>query len=295
MFRLCCLIWLGISAGLMQADEPRYELLVAGGLSDNVVAFDLETGADRVVAKLANGSQPRGLAASATGKIVVGLRGHERNLVQLVPRNSSRPQGVLVTHPLTAAIGRFGPGMVAFGPRGHALVACDTERCVRRVTPDSAEPTELLIAGRRANTFGVAVQGHTLFVTEYFQKSILSIDLNADPPVPRLLVDRSEHLDRPCGLTIGHNGHLFVSSLQNDFVQEFDPDNGQFLGTFLDVKSLGTARVHNLIYSDRIGHYFLSSGDVVFELDQDGSLLDRYTSPALRDAQGLACRPVPVK
>lgn len=292
MFRSLCLVGCIFAAGMSADAQSRYELLVAGSLSDNVVAFNLDTAADRVVAKLANGSQPRALAISDAGEIVVALRGNEKQLVQLVPRNPKRPQGVLVAQPISTSIGRFGAGMIAFDARGRLLVAADTERNVRRLQIGSDHAHQTLSTGRRANTFGLAVHDQAVFVSEYFQKSIVRIDFTADPPTSRVLVDRSEHLDRPCGLTIGHNGHLFVSSLQNDFVQEFDPHSGQFLGTFLDVKTLGTARMNDLLYDRRIEHYFLSSGDVVFELDRDGSLRNRYESPALKDAHGLALRAV---
>ena len=292
MIRQLCVVWCGLWVGALNAAEPRYELLVAGSLSDNIVVFDLQTHSDRVLAKLANGSQPRALIVSPAGDIVVGLRGNEKNLVQLVPANPRRPEDLQVARPISDSIGRFGPGMLAVDSRGSILVAGDTRRDIQRTRLSDSGRNLAAIPARRANTYGLAIREDTLFVSEFFQDTILSIDLSADPPTPRVLIDRSEHLDRPCALAVGHNGHLFVASVRNDRIQEFDAETGRFLGTFLDVNYLGTRGVHNLLYVQRIGHYFLSSGDTVFELDRDGSLLNRYASPALKGAHGLAFRRV---
>ncbi|MBX3451824.1 MAG: hypothetical protein KF777_19860 [Planctomycetaceae bacterium] len=294
-FRIGLIAWLGFWTTSLPAAEPRYELLVAGSGSDNIVAFDLTTGVDRVVAKLANDSRPRALATNATGKIVVGLRGNDRNMVELIPRRARRPEGVLVAREVSGPIGRFGPGMLDLNDRDEVLVACDTERVVRRVGLATGETIETIATGRKANAFGLAVSDGSLFVGEYFQKNILRVDLSADPPAARSLVQHSPALDRPCCLTIGHNGHLFAANLENDLVQEFDARTGRFVRTFLDVSSLGARRAHDLLYDDRLERYFLSSGDAVFEIGRDGSLIDKYQSPSLKEAQGLACRIVPTR
>ncbi len=288
--RLCLITLLGISTSWAAAAEPRYELLVAGSGSDNIVAFDLADGADRVVAKLANGSQPRSLAITTAGDVFVGLRGNSRNVVPLVPRRPRRPHGVLV--PVTGAsqIGRFGPGTIAIDARGRLLVAADTERVVQRFHVETLELLDTITTGRKANVMGLAIHDDVLFVGEYFQKSVVRVNLLADPVETTVLIDRSEHLDRPSGMTIGHNGHLFIANLQNDFVQEFQASNGRFVRTFLDVKSLGTSRVHDLTYERQLERYFLTSGDAVFEVGSDGGLQARYESPALRDAYGMVCR-----
>lgn len=290
MIRQLCVIWWGLWAGAVAAAEPRYELLVAGSLSDNVVAFDLQTNSDRVIAKLANGSRPRALAVSTAGEIVVGLRGNRTHLIKLVPPKPRRSGKILVAQAISLGIGRYGPGMIAADPRGGVLVGGDDQRHIIRIAMADIGALTTTIPARRANTFGLTVHENTLYVSEYFQGNILRFDLTADPPTPQVLIRQSEHLDRPCGLAIGHNGHLFIASMRNDFIQEFDARTGRFVGTFLNVNYLGTSGVHDLQYDPRVGRYFLSSGDAVFEIERDGSLRNRYESPALKGARGIACR-----
>ena len=48
-------------------------------------------------------------------------------------------------------------------------------------------------------------------------------------------------LNQPIGMTIGHTGNLFVSNLRSPFIQEFDINSGAFLGTLLDVRTIGVS------------------------------------------------------
>lgn len=272
------------------AGDVRQELIVAGSGSDNIVRFDLTTGEATVIARLANGSKPWALAADAQGELFVGLRGNGKNVVQLKRHRPLESGGALTADDVTPRIGRYGPGKMAFDSRGLLNVAADTERAIQRYDVERRKLVETIPTGRKANILGLAIANDSLFAAEYFQGSVLRIDLAADPASSSSLIAGSERLDRPYGLAVGRPGRLFVTNLGSDLVQEFDLRTGRFMRTFLDVKTLGASGVHDLLY-DAVGdRYFLTSGDTVYELCPEGSLIARYESPALANAQGIVCR-----
>jgi sugar lactone lactonase YvrE len=293
VIKLTCVVaavWL--VGSIAKASDDRAVLWVAGSCSDNIVRFDLYSGAATVIAKLANGSRPRALALNDRGQIFVGLRGNQKNVVELVASRPAIPDGPLLAVDVTPTIGRFGPGLMAFDKRGLLNVAGDTERVVLRYDVKTHELIESVQTGRQANLVGLTIHDGSLFVAEYFQKSILRVNLDVDASACTPFVDNSDRLDRPHGMAVGHNGNLFVSNLENDLVQEFDTNTGKHLRTFLDVKTFGGSRVNDLHFNRQIGHYFLSSGSTVYELGTDGSLIARFHSSALSDAQGIISRVV---
>lgn len=266
------------------------QLLVAGSGSHNVVRFDLETGKPTVVARLANGSRPRSLAVNKAGEIFVGLRGNELNIVKLVPYRASNPHGPLVAQKLTDQIGRFGPGLMAFDERGLLTVAGDTHRGVMRFDTNTGKLVEMLKL-RAANLVGMTLAGNHVYAAEYFQKTVLRFDLSSDPARGSKFIYKSTHLDRPHGMTIGHNGNLFVSSLLNSRIVEFGHDEGEYVHTFLDMKTLGGGNVNDLHYEPTLDHYFITSGNTVFQVASDGSLLSRLESESLSKAEAIVVLP----
>lgn len=288
----CLIILLG-SFGLAAGAEKGQELIVVGSGSDNIVRFKLSTGEAKVLAKLASGSKPWSLAVNEQGELFVGLRGTQKNVVRLKPGRLGGANGPLVAEDLTPEIGRFGPGMMAFDARGLLNVAADTERSVLRYDVKSRELVDTISTGRGSNIVGLTIANDSLYVAEYFQKSVLRINLAADPKVCSPVVEHSEQLDRPYGLAVGHRGHLLVTNLEHDLLQEFDLKTGQFVRTFLDVKTLGATGVRDLLF-DAVGkRYFLGSGNSVYELSPEGSLVARHENPGLTSVQGLVCRQSP--
>lgn len=282
----------GLLCTSARAADLRYELLVAGRDSDNVVRFDLSTGADSALAQFPIGSKPSFLAANDTGRLLVGLRGNRKNVVELISRLDQRPDALLEPINVTPTIGRFGPGMMAFDRRGRLYVAADTERVVQCYDVTTRKLVETITTERRANVVGLTVLDDTLYIAEYFQRGVLRVNLAAGPHVAEPLISESDRLDRPRGLVVGHNRHLLVSNADNDLIQEFDVDTGRFVRTFRDMKTLGARRVHDIAYHRAGNRYFVSSGNTVFELNTEGGLIARYNSPLLTDAQGIVCRPV---
>ena len=306
MLRVSVIVGLIVMAGTLAiAADPQSvavdgpAIWVAGGESDNIVQFDLKTGAATVVAKLPNGSQPRALAVNERGQVFVSLSGGKKNVVTLAKSRPSLPDSPLVPVDFTRTIGRYGPGRMAFDHNGLLNIAGDTERLILRYNVETGEADKPIKPGRKANLVGLTAHGGTLFVAEYFQKSVLRLDLTATPVTAVPLLHGEGLLDRPHGMAIGHNGHLFVSNLKDDRVLELDPQSGKVVQVFLDVKTIGARRVNDLRYSRRLDHYFISSGDTVYEVTSDGTLVARFLSPALSDAQSVlvfpADEPVPVQ
>ena len=64
------------------------------------------------------------------GEVFVGLRGNKKNIVRLVPGRDAA--GPLLAVDMTEAIGRFGPGLMAFDRRGLLNVAGGTQRAIQR-------------------------------------------------------------------------------------------------------------------------------------------------------------------
>ncbi|MFN0198437.1 MAG: hypothetical protein ACKVT0_16955 [Planctomycetaceae bacterium] len=288
MFRLLFLLELVLLSGqsISAADEPDKAIAgpsiwVSGTKSDNIVKFDLNSGEVTVVARLPNGSRPRALAIDAKGQVFVGLNGNKKNIVKLVPGRPNLVDGPLVAVDLTAQIGRFGPGLMAFDRNGLLNVAGDTERMILRYNVETGEAVDPLRTSRRANLVGLTVQDDTVFVAEYFQKKVLRIDTGTMPVQAAILINGEGMLDRPHGMTIGHSNNLFVSNLQDDRVVEANPQTGEIVGVFMDVKTIGARGVSDLRYSRELDHYFITSGDTVYELASDGSLIARFTNPSL--------------
>jgi sugar lactone lactonase YvrE len=266
---------------------PDAQLLVVGNNSDNIVRFDLSTGKATVVAKLATGSRPWSIAVSSEGNIYVGLHGNKKNIVRLVPSQRGPSDAPLVAEDLTGTIGRFGPGLMAFDKRGTLNVAGDTIRAVLRYDVTTGELIESMRM-RAANLVGLTLAGESVYVAEYFQKTILRWDLAADPAAGKKFIYKSSHLDRAHGMTVGHNGNLFVSNLLNSLIQEFDKETGKFVRTFLDVHTIGGRTVKDLHFEPRMDRYFLTSGDAVYVFSTDGALVAKHESIALAGAVAVA-------
>lgn len=290
--RLLLIALSGLLCTSTSADDPRYELLVVSRGNDKLVRFDLSTGADRVLAEFPSGSKPSSLVANAEGRLFVSLRGNRKNVVELTPMQGQQPDGRLAPTDVTPNIGRFGPGMLAFDRGGRLYVAADTEQVVKCFDVTTRKPISTISPERRANFVGLTVGDDILYIAEYFQRGVLRVDLAADPPVAEPLITQSDQLNRPRAMIIGHSGNLLVSSAENDFLQEFDVTTGRFVRTFLDAKTLGASRFHELCYCGPLERYLVSSSDTVFALSTDGSLTARYRSPVLIEAQGIVCRPV---
>lgn len=277
---LVLLVALGIH---LQGAAPV--VLVAGYDSDNVVEFDLGTGRWSELAQCPAGSQPRGLAVGATGDIYIGFHGGNRNIAQLV-----RGKAGTEFRDVTQAIGRFGPGFMAFGA-GRLWLAGDTDRVIYQVNPASGDVSPASEYRNPSNIVGLTADGESLYATEYFQRSVLRFDLRTGLTNVHRLVTNSPHLNRPVGMTIGHNGNLYVANSLTPTVVEFDIKTGAFVRTLVDLGAGGQDGIHGVVFAPEVGRYYFAAGSDVFEVNAQGKILASYNSPALKRAYGIALLP----
>ena len=273
--------------GLLAAAPTAFgsKVLVAGRDSDNVVQFDLSTGKWSEVARLPEKSHPRGITIGDRGEIYLGLEGAGKNIVTLTSSN-----GVPVTRDVTHSIGRFGPGIIAFG-KGEIWAAGDTARTIYRVDPETGQVSRPSRYKSHFNLVGLAADGETLYAAEYFQRSIMRYDLSAGDTNAITLIAHDPHLNRPIGMTIGHNGNLYVANALEPTVVEFDIKTGAYVRTLVDLGTVGAHGINGIVYAPEVRRYYLASGSDIYEVDLDGKVLASYNSPALKNAYGIALLP----
>lgn len=260
-------------------------ILVAGYESDNVVQFDLVSGQWSELVRLPQGSQPRGVAVSGSGEVFLGLHGGGKNVVRLVPGD----EGAKV-QPVTQAVGRFGPGFML--PSGGSLwVAGDTDRVIHQIDPATGSINTPPQVKSKANLVGLAAHGSSLFVAEYFQRSILRYDTTASPMTSERFIDKSEHLERPIGMTIGHNGNLYIANGLRPTIVEYDVNTGAFVRVLADLGAAGQPGIHAVLYAPDVQRYYVATGSDVHEISPEGTLIASYNSPALKKAYGMAFAP----
>lgn len=260
-------------------------VVIAGYDSDNVVQFDLTTGRWTEIAQLPKGSQPRGITVGESGEIFVGLHGGKKNLVKLVPGKDSTQMT-----DVTESIGRFGPGILVAG-QGKIWAAGDTDRVLYRIDPTSGQVEAPEKYRNRYNLVGLAASGDVLYAAEYFQRSIMRYDLHSEKSTGKRFINQSPHLNRPVGLTIGHNGNLFVANGLEPTIVEFDSKTGEYISTFVNLGMGGKEGIHGIIYVPETKHYYIATGSTLYETDQAGNVTASYNSPALKKAYGIALIP----
>ena len=269
-----------------RAQAGSFSIVVAGFSSDNIVKFDLSTGQREIVARLGINDSPRGIAVDPSGVIHVSLRGGAQNVVRLVPHPNDDHQ--LVAEDLTPSIGNFGPGLISFHRSGDLFVAGDASRVVFRYDANTGKQIDSFTLTGCCNMVGLTLENDSIYVAEYFQRRILRFDVSASPVTGATFVPATNNLNRPLGMTIGHNGNLMVANDAGRRIQEFEIGTGNYLGEFIDLSTVGVSIAREIHYAPRLNSYFVSSGDAVYQFDTQGTLMQTLASPALRGAYGIA-------
>jgi len=277
-------LWL-LGFALMTRAATGPVVLVAGWESGNVVQFDLATGRWSEIAQLPKGTHPRGIAVGDTGEIFLGLQDGKKNIARLEPGKA-----IGKTKDITGAIGRFGPGVIVYAG-GKLWAAGDTDRVIYRIDPETGQVASPPEFRNCCNLVGLSVAGETLYAAEYFQRSILRFDLRSGLTNADRFISNSMHLNRPVGMTIGHNGNLYIGNGLEPTVVEFDINSGEFVRTLVDLGAGGKDGIYGLVFAPEVQRYYIASGSDVYEVASDGRLLASYNSPALKRAYGIALLP----
>jgi len=224
-------------------------VLVAGNESDNVVQFDLTTGQWSEIARLPKGAHPRGITIGNSGEIFLGLSGGKKNIVRLTSTNGS-----MQMKDVTVSIGRYGPGLIVFG-NGRIWAAGDTDRVILNINPETGEVLSPSQYKNSFNLVGLAANGNELYAAQYFQRSILRYDLRSENIDAVLLINKDPHLNRPIGMTIGHNGNLYVANGLEPTVVEFDIKTGTYIRTLVDLGAAGKEGINGIVYASDVQRY----------------------------------------
>lgn len=271
--------------------EGSPAIYVAGADSDNIVKFDYLTGEAQVAVQLPSGAHPRGLALDGDGAMYIATLGADKNILKATPKPDAPDAYSL--RPLTQSIGNFGPGFLQFHDSGDLIAGGDQFRAILRIDPETGEITNRYPASGCCNNVGILVDGDVVYSAETLQDKIYRVNLSDDPVRSSLVVDRSSRVARPVGMTIGHNGNLFIANNEDALIQEFDPLTGAFLGTFIDLSTVGGSPTiefgSDIHFEPSVNRYFATSTeDAIYEFDIQGNLIRTLQSPLLEYGRQLA-------
>jgi sugar lactone lactonase YvrE len=293
--RLCrsCLLLLASTqfCGHSPAAGAGY-LLVAGQTSNNVVRFDVATGAASLYASYSVPSNPRGLALDDDGYLYSSVNAGNRNVVKFVPQGRG---GLLASVDFTPDIGNFGPGQIQFY-MGDLFVAGDRSRVIFQYDGDTGAEIRRFSVTDDFNIRGMTIADQTLYYSEIFQQRVRRMDLAQSPPTGATFFTDSTHLNEPMDMIVGGNGNLFITNRASTLVQEYDIDTGQFVKTLADLSTFtppASPGNVGIAYDPALDNYFLSTGSAVYRVSPAGGLLQTYQSPLLSGAYGIVVVPEP--
>lgn len=292
--RACVFSFVTICATLAGGAAQAVELLVVGAYSNNVVRFDIDSGAAGLWGNyLPDGhSFPRELAMDEQGRVYGSTALMNRNIVKFVPQDGT---DVMQAVDFTGTIGSFGPGELQFY-QGDLYAAGDQWRQIVRFDGETGAQIEMFGVTSAANIRSMVIDGDNLYYAEIFQNRVRKMDLTQSPPTGGTFFTNATALDEPVAMAIGAGGNLFITSRDNTLVQEFDITTGLFVGTLVDLNLLNPAFTEgqcDVIYDAALNNYFVSAGNKVFRLSVSGELLQTYESELLMGAYGLLIVPEP--
>jgi hypothetical protein len=263
-------------------------IIVNGQTSQNLVWIDLDTGHSGVLGNYLPGDYPRNLAEGPDGTLYSSLNGGNRNIVKMVPGLG----GVYEPVDFTPSIGGFGPGQIQFHD-GDLYAAGDGSRVIFQYDGVTGLEKSTIGIDGSGNIRGMTIHGDTLYFAEIFQSRLSAFDLTMDPPTGGNLVTDTEHLSEPYNMTTNDVGNLVLTSRNTPLIQEFDGTTGAFIKTLADLGTMDPAvsGSWDILYDPDLDNFFVTAGNSVFRLDEDGNHLQTYTSPFIDAATGVAVLP----
>ena len=270
-------------------------LLVVGAGSNNVVRFDIATGASSLYGNFPSSgghSFPRELAMDDQGQVYASTAMRNRNVVKFVPQVGT---DVKTAIDFTATLGEFGPGEMQFY-QGDLYVAGGRDRGIVQFDGQTGVEISRFSVTTSFNIRSLVIDGDDLYYAEIFQERVRKMDLTQSPPTGGTFLTDVTNLNEPIAMAVGGNSNLFITNRAGTLVQEFDIDTGAFVGTFVDLHALNPAffaQDADVVYDAALNNYFVSAGNSVFRLSPEGALLQTYQSDLLINAYGILVVPEP--
>jgi outer membrane protein assembly factor BamB len=274
---------IGLCLVVNYASAQNRKLIVAGFHSDNVVEFDLSTGASREI--INSIGDPRGLTVNSQGDIFVGLRNGTQNILKLTnDGNGNYASSNFTNNPF----GQFGPGMFEFHSNGNLFVAGDNSMTLFEFNGSTGSLIRSFSITGTSTVLGLTINDDDLFVAEYFADQIQKYDISSPPYSGSHIIDDPVNLSRPLGITYNHvDNWLTIANETTGQIQLYD-DNNDYVGLlFTAVDPRG------IIFDDLTETYFLSDDDSVIQIDRTGAILNTFTHNGLAGTYGLAIIGVP--
>ena len=284
-----------ISCTVLNSNSPIARgayLLVAGKTSNNVVRFDVDTGAADVYATFSIPSSARDLELDENGQLYSSTSQGHQNVVTFVPQGRF---GMLSSIDFTPDIDGFGPGQIQFY-NGDLYAAGDASRAIIQYHGDTGAEIRRFSVTQSFNIRGMTIADDKLYYAEIFQERIRRMDLTQSPPTGGTFITDTTNLNEPMDMIVGGNGNLFVTNRASTLIQEYDIDTGAFVGTFSNLQSFNAAAVPGdtgIAFDPALNNYLFASGNSVYRVSAAGTLLQTYQSPFLSGAYGLVVVPVP--
>ena len=141
----------------------------------------------------------------------------------------------------------------------------------------------------------MTISDSTLYYSEIFQDRVRKFDLTHTPPTGGTFFTDSTHLNDSWNMTAGFNNVLVFANRGDTKLQEYNATTGNYLGMLADLDNFDPSltRSWDVTYNALLNNYFVSAGSQVYRLDDQGDLLQTYTSPLLQGASGVLAVPEP--
>jgi hypothetical protein len=249
-------------------------IYVAGGGS----LTRIDTSSGDITQPVHIGMQNRGVVVSKTGQLFVSLRyggDSTKNVVEFDKEGNFIRQ-------VTPTLPKFGCGLVELDSNGNIVLAEDVSGGAGRVSVYDPATGNLLKSfspyGNHA-IVGVTTAGNHAYAASLFQGHIYKYDLRGSSEIN----SRSVFIEgaithgryKALGLTVGHNGNLFVAPWEAGYIKEFNINTGEFVRDFI----LTDGRTWGFKYDSSSNRYYRANGGAVIEYDADGNRLNSYVAP----------------
>ena len=145
------------------------------------------------------------------------------------------------------------------------------------------------------NIRAMTISNNTLYYSEIFQDRVRKFDLTQTPPTGGTFFTDSTHLNDSWNMTAGFNNVLVFANRADTKLQEYNATTGNYVGMLADLDNFNPSLTQSwdVTYNALLNNYFVSAGSQIFRLDNQGDLLQTYSSSLLQGASGVLAVPEP--